>query len=273
MPYCRPIVAFALAALALTAMPVSALAGPATSEPPSALLLGDKGQPAPITTKAGPAADFLLLAAAEAPAQADAPAAPAKPETKPEAGPVVDGATLDSAHTSATFWIRHIVAPVAGRFDAVSGVVAIPPRKPADGRVAFSVKTDSVDTGVAARDKHLRTADFLDPAAYPEMRFESSRIVSAGTRLARVTGKLTIKDVTREVTIPVRLLGTKPHPMLPCVDVTGYEAQFSINRLEYHVGTGKFFKMGAVGDATDIRIAGETLAARPGCVQPAKTGE
>ena len=215
----------------------------------------------------------LALTALVASAQAEAPAAPAKPETKAEAGPVVDGATLDPAHTSAAFWIRHIAAPVAGRFNAVSGTVAIPPRKPADGRVAFSVKTDSVDTGIAARDKHLRTADFLDAAVYPEMRFESSRIVSAGTRLARVTGKLTIKDVTKEVTIPLRLLGTKPHPMMPCVDVAGYEAQLSINRLEYHVGTGKFFKMGAVGDVVDIRVAGETLAARPGCVQPAKAGE
>ena len=263
MPHCRTILASALAALALTALVVSAQAGPA-SPPATALPLGDTSQPAPAPTKAGPAADLLLLSAAEA---------PAKPETKADAGPVVDGATLDPAHTSTTFWIRHIVAPVAGRFNAVSGVVFLPPRKPADGRVAFVVTTDSVDTGVAARDKHLRTTEFLDTAVYPEMRFESSRILSAGKRLARVTGKLTIKDVTKEVTIPVRLLGTKPHPMMPCVDVTGYEAQLTINRLDYHVGTGKFFKMGAVGDATDIHIAGETLAARPGCVKPAQAGE
>ena len=215
----------------------------------------------------------LALTAMAASAQTATPAAPAKPDAKAEAGPVVDGATLDPAHASATFWIRHIVAPVAGRFDAVSGTVAIAPRKPAEGRVAFAVKTDSVDTGVAARDKHLRTAEFLDTAAYPEMRFESSRIVAAGKNLARVTGKLTIKDVTREVTIPVRLLGTKPHPMMPCVDVTGYEAELSINRLDYHVGTGKYFKMGAVGDAADIYFAGETLAARPGCVKPAPAGQ
>ena len=62
----------------------------------------------------------------------------------------------------------------------------------------------------------------------------------------------------------VRVLG-----MLPCVDVTGYEAALSLNRLEYHVGTGKYFKMGALGDTVDIRLAGETLAPRPGCVKPA----
>ncbi|MHC1791675.1 YceI family protein [Solidesulfovibrio sp.] len=195
-----------------------------------------------------------ILSAAPVPAQPD--------------GPVTDGATLDPAHASATFWIRHIVAPVAGRFNAVAGTVAIPAGNPGAGRVAFTVRTESVDTGVAARDTHLRTADFLDAAVYPTMAFAGSRIVPAGKGRVNVTGRLSIKDVSRTVTIPVRLLGTKPHPMMPCVDVTGYEASFSINRLDYHVGTGKFFTMGAMGDATDIRVSGETLAERPGCVKP-----
>lgn len=203
-----------------------------------------------------------------APAPADSLPVAAAPAKAPDAAPVLDGATLDPPHTSAAFWIRHIVAPVAGRFNVVSGSIAIPAKDMAKGRVAFSVTTQSVDTGVAARDTHLRTAEFLDVAAYPAMTFTGSRIAPAGKDKANVTGKLTIKDVSKTVTIPIKLLGTKPHPMMPCVDVTGYEASFPINRLEYHVGTGKYFKMGAVGDATDIRVSGETLAARPGCVKP-----
>ena len=182
--------------------------------------------------------------------------------------PVVDGATLDPDHTSTTFWIRHIVAPVGGRFNEASGRIDIPAKAPDKGKIRFSVKTESVDTGVAARDKHLRTAEFLDTAAYPAMSFESEHILPAGKGIYKATGRLTIKDVTRTVGIPVKYLGTKPHPMMPCVDVAGYEADFSINRLAYHVGTGKYFKMGAVGDGVDIRIAGETLAPRPGCVKP-----
>ena len=255
-----------LAVLALSFV----LAGPAQAQPAGSLLLDQPAvraaAPGPAKAATGPA--LLLLAASDAPATTEAvPAAPAA-QAKPEAGPVVDGATLDPPHTAATFWIRHIVAPVAGRFDAVSGAIDIPAANPAKGRVAFAVQTASVDTGVAARDTHLRTAEFLDTAAYPAMTFTGSRIVPAGKGKVNVTGKLAIKDVAKEVTIPVRLLGTKPHPMMPCVDVTGYEAAFSINRLEYHVGTGKYFKMGAVGDATDIRVSGETLAARPGCVKP-----
>ncbi|MEA4856823.1 MAG: YceI family protein [Solidesulfovibrio sp.] len=214
---------------------------------------------APCTAQAQAPNSLLLGSPAQATEPADKPAE--------AAGPVVDGATLDPAHTSAVFWIRHVIAPVAGRFDAVAGSVDIPPGNPAKGRVAFTVQTKSVDTGVAARDKHLNTPDFLDTAAYPEMRFASERVSPLRRNLYAVTGKLTIKDVTKTVTIPVRYLGTKPHPMMPCVDASGYEAVYSLNRLEYHVGTGKFFKMGAVGDTVDMRLAGETLRKRPGCVE------
>lgn len=181
--------------------------------------------------------------------------------------PVVDGKTLDPAHTSATFTIHHIVAPVAGRFTQVAGAIDIPAKTPGKGHVTFTVKTASVDTGVAARDKHLNTPEFLDTATYPEMRFESDRITPAGKGIYKVTGKLTIKDVTKRVVIPIQYLGTKPSPMAPCVDVSGYEAATRINRLDYHVGTGKYFKLGAVGDTVAIHLAGETLAPRPGCVK------
>jgi polyisoprenoid-binding protein YceI len=193
----------------------------------------------------------------------------APPAQAADPAPVVDGATLDPPHTSTTFWIRHIVAPVAGRFNETAGTIDIPAQTPGKGHIAFTVKTQSVDTGVAARDTHLRTAEFLDTAAFPQMTFKSERIIPAGKGIYKVTGKLTIKDVTRTVSIPVKYLGTKPHPMMPCVDAIGYEAELSLNRLAYHVGTGKYFKMGLVGDAVDIHLAGETLAARPGCVKPA----
>lgn len=251
----RPILLSCLAGLALAAL----LAGPASAQPAGSLLLDSS--PAGAAKKAVTSPNSLLLPGAPG----SAATAAAKPA---EAAPVLDGETLDPPHTVATFWIRHIVAPVAGRFNEVAGSVDIPAKAMAKGRVTFTVKTHSVDTGVAARDAHLRTAEFLDVAAFPAMTFESRRIVPAGKGIANVTGMLTIKDVTRAVTIPVRLLGTKPHPMMPCVDVTGYEASFSIERLDYHVGTGKFFKMGALDNTTDIRVSGETLAARPGCVKP-----
>ena len=186
-----------------------------------------------------------------------------------ESGPPVDGKTLDPAHTSTSFTIRHILAPITGRFDNATGAIDIPAASPAKGTVTFTVGTASVDTGVAARDNHLRTADFFDAATYPKMTFVSEKITPAGKGVYRVTGRLTIKDVTRTVTIPVKYLGAKPHPMMPCVDVAGFEANFSLNRLAYHVGTGKFFKMGAVGDTVDVRLAGEVLSPRPGCVKPA----
>ncbi|WP_428565748.1 MAG: YceI family protein [Solidesulfovibrio sp. DCME] len=237
--------------LAATILLVGLLSAPGAvkAQAPNSLLLGSPPQ------------------AGEPAKPADAPKAAESAKPAEPASPVVDGATLDPAHTSTVFWIRHILAPVAGRFDAVAGTIDIPPQHPAKGRVTFTVKTASVDTGVAARDKHLNTAEFLDTAAYPEMKFTSDHVTPFRRNIYKVTGKLTIKDVTKTVTIPVRSLGTKPHPMMPCVDVSGFEAVYSLNRLEYHVGTGKYFKMGAVGDTVDMRLAGETLAKRPGCVQ------
>ncbi len=200
----------------------------------------------------------------QTPAQAPAQAAPAPPE------PVVDGATLDAPHTSATFSIRHILAPVPGRFGDVSGTMAIPAHAPQTGRATLTIRTDSIDTGVAARDAHLRSADFFEVKTYPTMTFVSERITPSGKDTYNVTGKLTIKDVSKTVTIPVHYLGKKPHPAMPCVDVAGYEASLTLNRLEYHVGTGKFFKMGMLGDTVDIRLAGEVLSPRPNCVKEPK---
>jgi len=214
-----------------------------------------------------PLMPLLAVLALAAPCLAASPAAAQDP------APIVDGATLDPAHTSATFWIRHIAAPVAGRFNDAAGRIDIPAKAPDNGKIRFTVKTQSVDTGIAARDKHLRTADFLDTAAHPEMSFESDHITPAGKGIYKVTGKLAIKGVSRTASLPVKYLGAKPHPMMPCVDVAGYETSFSIKRLEYHVGDGRFFKMGAVGDTVDIRIAGETLAPRPDCVKPKQEKE
>lgn len=262
-----------LFASCLTGLALAVLAaGPVAAQPPGSLLQDTPPKARPKAPAGGAkgsasAANSLLLDAPKANASPDAPGKAAA------YAPILDGITLDSPHTSATFWIRHIVAPVAGRFDAVAGEIDIPAKAEAKGRVAFAVKTESIDTGIAARDAHLRTAEFLDAAKYPEMTFASSRLAPAGKGVVNVTGTLAIKDVTRTVTIPVKLLGVKPHPMMPCVDVAGYEASFSINRLDYHVGTGKYVKMGAVGDATEIRLSGETLAERPGCVKPAQPAQ
>ena len=95
--------------------------------------------------------------------------------------------------------------------------------------------------------------------------------IAAERQTGTVTGKLAIKDVTRTVDIPLKYLGKKPHPdpKMACVDVSGYETAFTLNRLEYHVGDGRFFRMGMLGDTVDLKLAGEVLSERPGCAKPA----
>src|SRR5258707_10220096 len=92
---------------------------------------------------------------------------------------------------------------VLGRFSDVAGTLTVDEREPTNSRVAVTIGTASLDTQLAARDKHLHSADFFDVEHYPAMTF-TSRLIEALDQAAghyRVTGTLTIRDVTREVSL------------------------------------------------------------------------
>ena len=110
----------------------------------------------------------------------------------------------------------------------------------------------SVNTDIQKRDEHLRGPDFFDTAKYPAMWFVSQKIVKKGENQYVAQGDLTIKDVTKRIELPFTFLGAKPSPLEKDKQVAGFEARFSINMLDYHVGDGKFQQMGALGDTVDI---------------------
>ena len=116
-------------------------------------------------------------------------------------------------------------------------------------RVDFDVSTASVDTKNDNRDSTLRSEDFLHVAKYPKMTFRSVRVVPRGNNLADVTGDLTIRGVTRRVTVPVRLLGaTDKH--------AGFETSFTVNRNAFGVTGGRWVAgaPGVLGDEVTVRI-------------------
>lgn len=174
---------------------------------------------------------------------------------------------IDPHHTVLCFSIQHIVGQVEGRFEKFGGVVRVDPDHLDQSRISVVIDVNSIYTGVAQRDNHLRTADFFDAAFFPLMRFEGNRIVHLSGDDYEAHGQLTIKDVTREVVMPFTLLGIKPHPLpdFLCTDVAGIKATLKIKRLDYHVGDGKFVKMGMTGDDVDITIFSEMLSNRAGC--------
>ncbi|MFY9616416.1 MAG: YceI family protein [Candidatus Dormiibacterota bacterium] len=110
--------------------------------------------------------------------------------------------TLDKNHSVIGFSAKHMMfTTVRGRFTDYDGFAEIDDEDYKTARGELTVRTTSVDTGVADRDAHLRSADFFDAENYPEMKFVSTSVEKTGDNLYRITGDLTIKDVTRPITV------------------------------------------------------------------------
>jgi polyisoprenoid-binding protein YceI len=167
--------------------------------------------------------------------------------------------SFDPPHCSVVFFVKHILAKVPGKFEQYSGVVRFDPQNLEGSAIDVKVDMASVNTGVDKRDEHLKSPDFFDVAAYPAMRFVSSKITSKGGNEYVAEGDLTIKDVTKRIQMPFTYLGTKPSPLEQGKQVVGFEARFPVNMLEYHVGDGKFQRMGALGDTAEVVINLEML--------------
>jgi len=122
--------------------------------------------------------------------------------------PAMSTWTLDGAHTQITFSAKHMmVTTVRGTFGDIAGTIELDEAEPTRSAGDFRVAAASVDTRFAARDAHLRSADFFDVERYPWITFRSTTIERVGEDRYRVTGDLTIRDVTRPQTFDVELDG------------------------------------------------------------------
>lgn len=170
--------------------------------------------------------------------------------------------SIDPDHSTVGFRIRHIVGFVPGVFARFSGDVEYDPEAPGKAQFYLLIDSASVHTGVPARDEHLRSPDFLDVARAPRIIFASRRVERVSGNTLNVVGDLTIKDVTAEIRVPVRILGIAAHPFteqMPDTRVLGLHAAFSINRLDFHVGEEKWTRMGVMGETIDLAIDMELL--------------
>ena len=139
---------------------------------------------------------------------------------------------LDPAHTDVTFSTKHMmVTTVRGKFNTVDGVLNLDLENPTASSGSFTVQTASIDTGVDQRDAHLRSADFFDAEKHPEMRFTSTAVESKGGDDYRVTGDLTIKDVTRKVAFDVEYLGL--YQSMAGARRAGFHATTKISREDF----------------------------------------
>src|ERR1035441_7422046 len=122
----------------------------------------------------------------------------------PAATPVAATYTIEPAHSSAHFKVRHLmIANVRGEFSKVGGTVTVDPSNPAASSITAEIDVNSINTREPDRDKHLKSADFFDAANHPAITFQSKTVAADGPEAYNVTGDLAIRGVTHEVVLHV----------------------------------------------------------------------
>ena len=169
---------------------------------------------------------------------------------------------MDPVHSAIMFEIKHIYSTVRGHFGEFSGNVFFDPNNLKESKIDFTVEVESINTRIGKRDNHLRSGDFFDAKKYPQMVFKSSKVSHAGGNKYLLEGKMTVKDVTKPMTLEFLLLGEKNSPFKKDKVVGGFETRFKIDRFDFNVGTGKFYKLGVVGKEVDIFISLEMIRSK-----------
>ena len=162
--------------------------------------------------------------------------------------------TIDPIHSGVLFEIKHIYSTVRGHFSDFTGEVFFDPDNLEKSKFDFVVNVDSIDTGNEKRDTHLRSNDFFAANKYPVMTFKSSRVSHVSGNKYNLEGKMTIKDITKDMVLEFIYWSEKENPVKKNEMVAGFDTRFNINRFDFHVGDGKFYKAGVVGKDVDILI-------------------
>lgn len=160
--------------------------------------------------------------------------------------------TLDPSHSRLGFVARHaMVTKVRGQFGQFSGSAHVDIENPSASSVTVSIEVASVDTGSEARDAHLRTGDFFDAPAYPNITFVSTAVAAAEGVWA-ITGDLTIKDVTKSVTIDFDFTGAARDPFGN--ERVGFEGSLKVKRSEFGVTWNAPLEAGGVLVSDDVTL-------------------
>jgi polyisoprenoid-binding protein YceI len=160
--------------------------------------------------------------------------------------------TLDVTHSRLGFSARHaMVTTVRGAFKAFDGTATIDTTNPAASSVHLTIDVASIDTGVADRDGHLRSGDFFDAEAYPAITFASTEVERQGAEWA-ITGDLTIKDVTKPVTIVFEETGSARDPFGNLR--VGFEGATTINRKDWGLTWNAALETGGVLVSDKVKL-------------------
>ncbi|GAC1519572.1 MAG: YceI family protein [Herpetosiphon sp.] len=168
--------------------------------------------------------------------------------------------TIDASHSAIDFSVRHMmISTVRGSFAKFSGTVNIDEADPTRSAVEVQIDASSIDTRDAQRDGHLRGPDFFDAEKFPTLTFKSKRVERHGESQARIIGDLTIRDVTREVTLDTEYNGQAKSPWGTVS--AGFEAHTKISRKDWGLTWNAALETGGmlVGDEIKISIQIEVV--------------
>lgn len=161
---------------------------------------------------------------------------------------------VEPTHTYPRFEYSHFgYSNQQQRFDKTSGKIVID-RAAKTGSVDVSIDTTSVNTGYALFNQHIQAEDYFDTAKYPAISFKSTRVRFDGDKPVAVEGNLTIKGVTKPVTLTVTSFHSMPHPMLK-KDAIGANATAKVKRSEFNMGKNVPY----VSDEVTLTIAVEAI--------------
>ncbi len=161
--------------------------------------------------------------------------------------------TIDPTHTATVFTWNHFgFSMPSGNFSDIQGKIVVDNGKPANSSVNVTIPLSSLNTNVGALDEHLKGADFFDAAKYPNITFKSTKVQALGKNKYKITGNLTVKDVTKPVVLDAVLNKQGEHPMAK-VPAIGFNATTSFDRSAF--GVGEYVPN--VGDKITVNITTE----------------
>jgi polyisoprenoid-binding protein YceI len=160
---------------------------------------------------------------------------------------------IDKTHSNIDFQVKHLmISTVRGHFREFDAAIELDEARPENSRVTATIDVASIDTSTPDRDAHLRSDDFFNAEAFPKITFESTTVERKGETELRLTGNLTIRDVTREVVLDGEFEGRVTDPWGN--DRVAFSAHTEISRKDFNVRWNQALEAGGVAVSDKVKI-------------------
>jgi len=165
-----------------------------------------------------------------------------------------DSYTVDPAHSTVLFKIRHLFTNVTGTFKSFDGKITFDEKQPQKSEVSGSIDTVSIDTGVTKRDEHLRSPEFFDAAKHPKITFKSAGVsdVDSSGKKGKVKGTLAMHGIEKPIVLEAAYLGKGPG--MDGKERAGFRGTTTVNRKDFGLAWNKAIEAGGMMLGDDVTI-------------------